>query len=60
MEGQFRWIKVLGPAGNVKIFFLNFFLQETEHLDELIYRMLRKEMNVFKDCTLKFDYRYSC
>lgn len=60
MEGQFRWVKVLGPAGNVKIFFVNFFLKETKHLDELIYRMLRKEISVFEDCILKFDYRYSC
>lgn len=58
MEGQSRWVKVRGPAGNMKTFFLNFFLQETKHLDEFIYRMLRKEMSVFEDCILKFDYRY--
>lgn len=51
-------LKYLGQQVVWKHFFLNSFLQETKYLDEFIYRMLRKEMSVFEDCILKFDYRY--
>lgn len=60
MEGQSRWVKVLGPAGNVKTVFLHFLLMEAKHLDEQIYRMQRKEMNAFEGHILKFDCRDSC